>query len=183
MDKQYIPHWLPWLSEINMKQNSRTIVIVSGFYAPLHTNHIEMMEAAKALGDELYVIVNNDRQLANKKQGLIFQNEQDRLKIIQSLKVVDNARLSCGASNHVGYDIAKICNEEYNFRGLGTKFIFANGGDRTTPNIYEKNSCEAYGINMVYNIGPPKTKSSTDLINNVISWQSSRILGYTHANR
>ena len=39
------------------------IVICSGFMNPIHTGHIDYMEAAKALGNYLIVIVNNDKQV------------------------------------------------------------------------------------------------------------------------
>ena len=37
-------------------------IIVSGYFNPLHMGHIELFKNAKAFGDELFVIVNNDTQ-------------------------------------------------------------------------------------------------------------------------
>ena len=45
----------------------RTGVIVSGYFNPLHVGHLEYFRLAKALGDELFVIVNNDVQRELKK--------------------------------------------------------------------------------------------------------------------
>ena len=49
-------------------------VAVSGYFDPLHVGHIEYLEMAAQLGDELIVIVNNDRQAALKK-GESFMEE------------------------------------------------------------------------------------------------------------
>ena len=37
-------------------------IIVSGYFNPLHKGHLELFENAKASGDQLWVIVNNDNQ-------------------------------------------------------------------------------------------------------------------------
>ena len=46
------------------------VVIVSGYFNPLHGGHIDMIEAAAAMGDKLIVIVNNDKQQLLKKAKL-----------------------------------------------------------------------------------------------------------------
>ena len=46
-----------------MKKKS---VIVSGYFNPIHKGHLEYFNNAKALADELFVIVNNDQQRALK---------------------------------------------------------------------------------------------------------------------
>ena len=42
-------------------------VIVSGYFNPLHGGHLDMIEAAKLLGDYLIVSVNNDKAQLIKK--------------------------------------------------------------------------------------------------------------------
>ena len=42
-------------------------IIVSGYFNPLHKGHIEYFHLAKAKGDQLFVIVNNDHQRALKE--------------------------------------------------------------------------------------------------------------------
>lgn len=44
------------------------IVIVSGYFNPLHGGHLNLFEAASQLGDRLLVIVNNDKQQLIKKR-------------------------------------------------------------------------------------------------------------------
>ena len=57
------------------------IVIVSGYFNPLHGGHLDMIEAAAQMGDKLIVIVNNDKQQLLKK-GKIILDENNRLRLI-----------------------------------------------------------------------------------------------------
>jgi cytidyltransferase-like protein len=68
-----------------MKQKA---LIVSGYFNPIHKGHIEYFNNAKALGDALIVIVNNDKQLAIKGSAA-FQKENERMFIISNIKSVD----------------------------------------------------------------------------------------------
>ncbi|MGC1120183.1 MAG: adenylyltransferase/cytidyltransferase family protein [Candidatus Methanofastidiosia archaeon] len=64
-------------------------VIVAGTFDVLHPGHMYLFEEAAALGD-LYVIIARDCNI-NKKR-IIF-NEEERLKMVQSLKPVKRAIL------------------------------------------------------------------------------------------
>ena len=44
------------------KVSKKKGIIVSGYFNPIHKGHIEYFNNAKALADELFVIVNNDHQ-------------------------------------------------------------------------------------------------------------------------
>ncbi len=66
-------------------------VLATGTFDILHPGHILYLQKAKELGDELYVIVSRDSMVHHKPRPII--PEDQRLKIIQALKVVDNARL------------------------------------------------------------------------------------------
>ena len=58
--------------------------IVSGYFNPLHKGHLEYFNNAKALCDELFVIVNSDlqRELKGSKP---FQEENERLFIVSNI--------------------------------------------------------------------------------------------------
>ena len=94
------------------------IICVSGYFNPLHAGHIEYFEKSKALGTKLIVIVNNDKQSMLKK-GSSFMNENERLRIIRSLKVVDFAVLSID-------DDRTVCKTLESIR----PHVFTNGGDQ-----------------------------------------------------
>ena len=58
-------------------------VIVSGFFNPLHGGHIDLIEAARAMGDYLIVIVNNDiHQMVKKGKIILDENNRARLGLI-----------------------------------------------------------------------------------------------------
>jgi hypothetical protein len=42
--------------------------------------------------------------------------------------------------------------------------IFANGGDRKEGDVAEEEVCNRLGIEMAYNVGGGKTRSSSELI-------------------
>ena len=69
---------------------SKTVVIVSGGFDPLHSGHINYLEAAKRLGDHLVVALNSDNWLA-KKKGRPFMPFEERAGIIERLEMVDTA--------------------------------------------------------------------------------------------
>ena len=73
-----------------MKKKS---IIVSGYFNPIHKGHLEYFNTAKALTDELFVIVNNDYQRAL-KGSIEFQLEEERMIIVSNIKAVDKAILS-----------------------------------------------------------------------------------------
>ena len=67
-------------------------IIVSGYFNPLHKGHLELFEKAKAMGDELWVIVNSDLQSELKGSKNLWI-EDERLIIVRQL-VLLTKRLS-----------------------------------------------------------------------------------------
>ena len=126
-----------------------TTVAVSGYFDPLHVGHIEYLEKAKELGDKLIVIVNSDVQ-AKIKKGRSFMPEEDRLRIVKSLKCVDEAFISIDNNGSVCKSLK-----------LAKPHIFANGGDRKLEEIPEAKVCSELGIEMVDGLGS-KIRSSSD---------------------
>ena len=126
------------------------IVAVSGYFDPLHVGHLEYFQLAKQLGDKLYVIVNNDFQAVLKKQTS-FMNENDRLEIIKSLSIVDNAILSIDQDKSVSKTLEKIKPD-----------IFGNGGDQIRGSILEEDTCIRNNIKIVDQLGK-KIRSSSEI--------------------
>ena len=69
-----------------------TRVMASGVFDILHTGHISYLEQARTAGDELVVVVACDSTVRKRKHEPVTP-EAMRLKIVQSLKVVDKAVL------------------------------------------------------------------------------------------
>ena len=125
------------------------LVVASGYFDPLHVGHVEYLELAKKLGDKLIVIINNDIQ-AQLKKSRSFMSEQDRMKIIGSLKCVDEVFLS------IDKDKTQCKSLEF----LKPN-IFANGGDRNNDEIPESDICKKLNIKIVDGLGD-KIRSSSD---------------------
>ena len=65
-------------------------VMASGVFDIIHTGHVSYLEQAKAMGDELVVVVACDETVRRTKHEPVT-NEEMRLKIVSSLKPVDEA--------------------------------------------------------------------------------------------
>jgi cytidyltransferase-like protein len=109
------------------------IVIVTGGFDPLHSGHIAYFEAARALGDRLVVGINSDAWLTRKK-GRPFMPAVERRAIIENLRMVDRV-IEFDDDDGSAIDAIRVARNFY--IRPGTKFIFANGGDRTADNIPE----------------------------------------------
>ena len=64
------------------------IALVTGGFDPLHSGHIKYFKAAAKEGDKLYVGINSDDWLTNKK-GKPFMPYEERKAVIQELKCVE----------------------------------------------------------------------------------------------
>jgi cytidyltransferase-like protein len=136
------------------------IVIVSGYFNPIHKGHIEYFNNARQHGDKLYVIVNNDlqRQLKGSKS---FQDEVERMFIVGNIKSVDSVILSIDEDRTVCKTLEMIAN---NF-GSDYKLAFANGGDQNNDSIPEVAVCKASNIELIDGLGD-KIQSSSWLLAN-----------------
>ena len=126
------------------------IVAVSGYFDPIHVGHLEYLKLARRLGDYLIVIVNNNHQCELKK-GKPFMDEEDRMTIVENMKMVDEVFLSIDRDKTVCKSLEKI-----------KPNIFANGGDRSTNEIPESIICNKYKIKMIDGLGN-KVRSSSEL--------------------
>lgn len=135
------------------------IIIVSGYFNPIHKGHLELFTQAKAKGDLLLVIVNSDHQRAL-KGSKEFQKEDERLFIVQHIKEVDFTILSIDQDRTVCKTIEMI----YKQFGKSHKLVFANGGDQNNICIPEKSICQTLGIELIDGLGE-KVQSSSWILN------------------
>ena len=138
-------------------KKKKIIVAVSGGFDPVHIGHVRMFERARALGDELVVILNNDHWLRKKKRH-VFMPEHERKEMLEAIRAVDRVVLTRHGRNpkdaSVSRELRKI-----------KPHIFANGGDRKHDNNPEVPVCEAIGCKMIFNIGDGgKVQSSSWLL-------------------
>ena len=144
-----------------------TIVLVTGGFDPLHSGHIAYFEAAKQLGDELWVGLNSDAWLANKK-GRHFMPIRERASIVKNLRMVD--RVVTDFDDSDGSASGAI----HKAFTLGAEHIvFANGGDRGTGNTPEQHDFRhTPNIEFVFGIGGKDKKNSSSWI--LKEWQAPK---------
>ena len=138
---------------------NKKLIIVSGYFNPLHIGHIDYFENAKRGFDKLIVIVNNDfqRKLKGSKE---FMLEDERVSIINALSITDKVFLSVDKDRSVSKTINKIYllyNDEYDI-------FFGNGGDQSSKNVPENEICKELGVRLIDGLGE-KIQSSSWLLN------------------
>ena len=141
------------ISNLQKMENKITkiTVAVSGYFDPLHIGHIEYFEKAKKLGDKLIVILNNDHQTRLKK-GFFFMSQEERARVVKSLKSVDEVFISIDEDGSVCKSLELIKPD-----------IFAKGGDRYSHEIPENEICKRHNIKIIDGLGE-KIQSSSELL-------------------
>lgn len=139
------------------------VVIVSGYFNPLHGGHLDMIEAAAKMGDRLIVVVNNDVQQVQKK-GKIILKETNRARLLRALRFVDEVIISIDQEppqiNTLEFIASQYPDDE---------LVFANGGDRDSEAaIPETEVCNKYGIEMVFGVGGDNKADSSTRINQAL---------------
>ena len=141
---------------------SGRIVVISGYFNPIHSGHLDYIDAASDLGDFLVVIINNDDQVKI-KGSIPFMSEDERQRVVSSIKGVHYTYISTDEDESVSNSLLNIYylfRDNYDFIDM----TFANGGDRKEGGIPEEEVCNRFGIKMAYNVGGEKTQSSSNLI-------------------
>lgn len=139
------------------------IAIVSGFFNPLHGGHLDMIEAARKMGDKLIVILNNDVQQVLKKDKIIL-SEDNRARLMRALRDVDEVIVAVDQDLTVVQTVELIAKKYY-----GDELIFANGGDRDSEKVIpETEVCRKYRIKMVFDAGGTEKADSSTRINQAL---------------
>ncbi len=142
------------------------VVLLSGGFDPVHRGHVEMIEAARDIADEVWIILNNDIWLEDKK-GKRFMKQSERQYIMSQFKGVKETFI---CQPRVARD-KTVCDGIYSainlyrrkFDGEELSMAFGNGGDRTKGNTPEEEYCNTMEVDMVWNLGK-KVQSSSWLL-------------------
>ena len=80
------------------------VTVVSLYANPIHCGHLDYIEAAVNMGNYVIAIVNNDHQV-KLKGSQPFMNQEERLRIVGSIKGVDKAILSIELGIGIAYGL------------------------------------------------------------------------------
>jgi len=148
----------------------KTIVVVSGGFDPIHSGHIKLIKAARALGDQLIVGINSDEWLARKK-GRAFMPWTERLCVLNNLSSVDEVYTFDDEDGTAGHLLQQV-RAHY----PADRIVFANGGDRTRDNIPEMSLA---GVEFVFGVGgEDKANSSSWILEEWKAPKTERPWGY-----
>lgn len=145
------------MKTVSPKRSNKVIVAISGGFDPIHIGHIRMVQAAKALGDYLVVILNNDHWLRAKK-GYVFMPQKERKELLEAIAGVDKVVMTVHKKNDSD---TSVCRELLKIK----PHIFANGGDRKKGNTPEVALCKKLKVGLAFNVGKGgKIQSSSWLV-------------------
>lgn len=134
-----------------------SIAIVSGGFDPLHIGHLHYLQEAGKLG-LLYVLLNSDAWLIRKKKK-VFMTFEDRMEILMGIRCVEKVLAVNDDDNSVTEGI-RFLREMYE----PGRLIFCNGGDRVAENTPEVLYCRENNIEMRFNVGGGKVRSSSEML-------------------
>ena len=138
-----------------LRAAGRRIVLANGCFDLLHVGHIRYLEAARRLGDVLFVGINSDRAVVRLKgPGRPLMPSSERVEILSALRAVD----------HVVVFDADTADEL--IRALKPD-VHAKGTDYTADSVPEGATVQALGGRVVV-VGDPKDHSTRDLITRIV---------------
>lgn len=130
------------------------VVMVAGFFDPIHQGHVEHIREAAKLGDYLVVATHSDA-VTQKVKGRCLIPLETRLLLLRglllALNVQGQVRLAIDVDGRVTKTLKEVLPD-----------IFAKGGDRTPNNmpVEESNMCEEIGCEVRYGLGRLLNSSS-----------------------
>ena len=135
-----------------MGRDSLRIVLAGGVFDIIHPGHISTLNAAKALGDVLVVVVATDNTAVKMKKRNPLHSQEQRQELVKSLKVVDLCLI--GQEN----DIFKTVN-------LVKPQIIALGYDQVHQEKFITEGCKKIKLNArVARLQSPIPESSSSKI-------------------
>jgi cytidyltransferase-like protein len=147
---------------INRVTTARTVfkaVMSSGYFAPIHSGHIEYLKESSKYGCAHIVVINDDEALKAKK-GFVALSESERAAILYTNRYVDYVIVWSGSS------VADCIREV-------KPAYFTNGGDRSTVEVLcseEIKACDEVGCQLLLGVGGThKSNSSSIIIENIIT--------------
>lgn len=138
-----------------LRAEGKRIVFANGCFDLLHVGHVRYLEAARALGDVLFVGINGDAAVARLKgTGRPLMPAAERAELLAALRAVDHVVVfDDDTADEV---IAAI-----------RPAIHAKGTDYTADTVPERDTVRACGGRVVI-VGDPKAHATRDAIDTIV---------------
>lgn len=140
------------------------LVVVSGYFDPIHIGHLELFETAKQFAGEngiVVAIVNTDHQ-ATLKKNKAFMQDSERVQICKAIRYIDDAMLALDKDRTVCKSLEYIASKYTTYN-----IYFANGGDQNNKTIKESSVCLNNNITLIDGFGE-KIQSSSWLLKGIV---------------
>lgn len=138
-----------------VEEVNRVTVFTTGCYDVIHAGHVRHLEESRAMGTRLIVGLNSDASIKRLKgEERPFNPQDQRAKVLQSLRFVDEVRIFDGDD---AMDVIRSLKPD----------VITNGCDHKLETIVGKEFVESYGGRVVVTSGA-RDQSSTKIINAVV---------------
>jgi rfaE bifunctional protein nucleotidyltransferase chain/domain len=137
-----------------LRAEGKRLVLANGCFDLLHVGHVRYLEAARRLGDVLFVGINGDAAVARLKgRGRPLMPAVERTEMLAALRAVDHVVVF--EDDTADALIAAVRPD-----------VHAKGTDYTTESVPERDTVRAYGGKVAI-VGDPKSHATRDLIGQI----------------
>lgn len=137
--------------------SQNTVIICTGGFDPVRSNHVHYLREAKAIANALIVGVNSDAWLVRKK-GKNFMTLVDRVADIEALGLADQVLTFSDLDNSANDFIQQVINLYPN-----DNIIYATGIDKSNT-LLEFDFCVSSNVAIITDIGGTQVASSSKLL-------------------
>jgi rfaE bifunctional protein nucleotidyltransferase chain/domain len=137
-----------------LRAEGKRIVLANGCFDLLHVGHIRYLDAARRLGDVLFVGINGDAAVARLKgRGRPLMPAGERVELLSALRAVDHVVVF--DDDTADKLIAAIRPD-----------VHAKGTDYTPDSVPERETVRAHGGRVAI-VGDPKDHATRDVIGEI----------------
>ena len=138
-----------------LRADGKRIVLANGCFDLLHVGHVRYLQAARALGDVLFVGINSDAAVARLKgAGRPLMPAAERVEMLSALRAVDHVVVF--DDDTADALVAAI-----------QPAVHAKGTDYTPETVPERETVRRYGGRVVI-VGDPKDHATRDAIQSIV---------------
>lgn len=119
-------------------------VFTNGCFDVLHVGHIELLKYCATLGDVVVGLNSDDSVRRLKGPSRPFNNEQDRTKVLESIKYVDSVHVF---QEDTPYELIKILKPD----------VIVKGGDYERQDVVGSDLCEVRIFHTVFGYSSSRT--------------------------